>query len=72
VRFEYTDHAEEKILERKLDRKTIERTLIAPDRVMPATFDRKIAQRKMGNKLLRVVYEEKIVTAYYTKQERYG
>jgi hypothetical protein len=48
-----------------------------PDRVTEAAFDRKIAQGKVRNKLLRVVYEEAggvyiIITAYYTEAERYG
>lgn len=76
MQFEYTDHAEEKILERKLNRKVIESVVVTPDKVIPAAFNRKIAQRKIGNKLLRVVYEEEhevyiIVTAYYTEANRY-
>jgi hypothetical protein len=75
--FEYTDHAEDKILERKLLKKTIEEVVLKPDKVIPTAFNRKIAQRKMSNKLLRIVYEEEhevyiIVTAYYTEANRYG
>ena len=75
MQFEYTDHAEEKILERKLNRKTIESVVASPDKVVPTVFNRKIAQRKI-NKLLRVVYEEEhevyiIVKAYYTEANRY-
>ena len=77
MKFEYTDHAEEKILERKLSKEKIEHIVIMPDKVTEAAFDRKIAQGKVRNKLLRVVYEEAggvyiIITAYYTEAERYG
>lgn len=77
MKFEYTDHAEEKIQERKLSKEIIEGAVAMPDKVTDSVFDRKIAQRKVGNKLLRVVYEEVggvyiIITAYYTQAERYG
>jgi len=43
---------------------------------MEGRFGRKIAQKIVGRKLLRVVYEQEdnvymIVAAYYTKPERY-
>ena len=44
---------------------------------MDGTFDRKIAQRTIGNKLLPVVFEAQredgaflIITAYYAKKEK--
>ncbi len=72
----YTDHAEENINERKLSKKGIEDIVKNPEKVMDARFDRKIAQKILGDKLLRVIYEQEdnvyiIVTAYYTKPERY-
>ena len=77
MKFEYTSHAEEKLAERKLEKKLVEDTVAKPEKVIPSAFNRKIAQRKMSGKLLRVVYEEKdgtyiIVTAYYTEVGRYG
>jgi len=72
----YTDHAEENINERKLSKKGIEDIVKNPEKAMDARFDRKIAQKILGDKLLRVIYEQEdnvyiIVTAYYTKPERY-
>ena len=76
MKFEYTSHAEENIKERRLDKKLIENVVRNPDKVIIGKFGRKIAQRIIDNKLLRVVYEEKddiyiIITAYYTYPERY-
>ncbi|MBI2084643.1 MAG: DUF4258 domain-containing protein [Candidatus Aenigmarchaeota archaeon] len=76
MEFDYTDHAEENIKERKLSKKVIEDVIINPEKVIEGRFDRKIAQKIVGNKLLRVIYEQEdniyeIVTAYYTKRERY-
>lgn len=76
MKFDYTDHAEENIQERKLDKKIVEKVVKHPEKVTEGKFGRKIAQKISGSKLLRVVYEQKgnvyiIVTAYYTKHERY-
>lgn len=73
----YTTHAEENIDERKLSKKVIEDVVINPEKVSDSMFGRKIAQKVVGNKLLRVIYGHKgnvyiIITAYYTKSERYG
>lgn len=77
MKFEYTGHSEEKIQERKLSKDIIEDTVTMPEKVTESVFNRKIAQRRVKNKLLRVVYEEIgevyiIITAYYTEAERYG
>jgi len=62
--------------ERKLSRNLIENIIINPEKVIEGSFGRKIAQKIIGNKLLRVIYEQEnnvyiIITAYYTKPERY-
>ncbi len=73
----YTDHAEENIKERKLSKDVIESVIGKPEKTVEAKFGRKIAQRLVGRKLLRVIYEQEedniyiIVTAYYTKPDRY-
>jgi transcriptional regulator NrdR family protein len=77
MEFDYTDHAEENIKERKLSKKVIEDVVKNPEKVIDSRFRRKIAQKAIAGKLLRVIYEQKdnvyiIVTAYYTKPERYG
>ncbi|EQD32521.1 hypothetical protein B2A_13518 [mine drainage metagenome] len=77
MRFEYTHHVEEKIAERRLNKTVIEEVLLNPDKTTNAKFGRKITQRTIGNKVLRIIYEEKqdayiIITAYYTEVTRYG
>ena len=77
MEFDYTDHAEENITERKLSKKVIEDAVKNPDQILDGKFGRKIAQKIISKKLLRVIYEQEgnvyiIVTAYYTKPERYG
>lgn len=76
MKFDYTDHAEENIEERKLNKSIIEDVVKYPEKVLESKFGRKIAQKVVSNKLLRVIYEQKdnvyiIVTAYYTKPDRY-
>ena len=74
----YTDHAEENIRERKLIKQNIVDVVKNPDKFIEDGFGRKIAQKVIGSKLLRVVYEKGennvyiIITAYYTEPERYG
>ncbi len=77
MEFDYTDHAEENIQERRLSKKVVEDVVNNPGKVVEGKFGRRIAQRIAGGKLLRVIYEEGdnvyiIITAYYTKPERYG
>ncbi len=77
MKFEYTNHAEAKILERRLKKKLVEDIIIKPDRILPSVSNRKIAQRSVNGRLLRVIYEETgevyiIITAYYADIERYG
>lgn len=72
----YTDYAEDTIKDRALNKKIIEDALLKPDEVLEGRKARKIAHKIIKDKLLRVVYEieEKtyiVVTAYYTKPERY-
>ena len=52
----YTEHAEENIKERELDKAVIEDVIRDPDRVEHGKFNRKIAQKMVGVKLLRVIY----------------
>lgn len=76
MEFDYIDHAEENIKERNIDKKLIEDVVKKPDKLIDAGPSRKIAQRVIGNKLLRVIHEKQgntyiIVTAYYTSLKRY-
>jgi hypothetical protein len=74
--FIYTAHAEENILKRRLNKSIVEKTIQNPERIEVSRFGRKITQKTMDNKLLRVVYAEEhgiyiIITAYYTELHRY-
>ena len=75
--FIYTEHAIHKLKERLIDKKLVEFVLQNPDITVDSKFDRKIAQKFIEDKLLRVVFQKennvyKIITAYYTKSKRYG
>ncbi|MBI2676238.1 MAG: DUF4258 domain-containing protein [Candidatus Aenigmarchaeota archaeon] len=72
----YTDHAERQIAERKIPKEIIEATLLEPDAVTEGRFGRKIAQKAIKDRLLRIVYSTEngayiVITTYYTRQERY-
>ncbi len=56
MEFDYTVHAEEIIMERKMSKKTIEEVVKDAENVAEGRFGRKIAQRTLGKKLLRVIY----------------
>ena len=73
---EYTAHAEENIRKRRLDKRLIERVLKNPDKIFDSRFGRKIAQKVIEMKLLRIVFEQKdgtyiVITADYTEIGRY-
>ena len=59
MEFDYTEHAKENITERKLSKEAIEEVVKNPEKVTEGKFGRKIAQKNLGKKLLRVVYERR-------------
>ncbi len=72
----YTNHAEEKIAERKISKTLIEKFLKNPDTILDSKFGRKIAHKFIRDKLLRIVYTKEdetyiVITVYYTQPERY-
>lgn len=76
MKVEYTDYAEVKIRKRNLSKTQIENVLKNPDKIIESDEGRKIAQKVVGKYLLRVVFEDsgnayKVITAYYSKPERY-
>ena len=77
MKIEYTPHADFNINERKLNKKLIESIIKNPDKVVESKYERKIAQKIVGDKLIRVVYRKEsgkivVITAYPCKPERYG
>ena len=77
MKIEYTDHAEENLEERKIPKSLVESALENPDKTLEARSRRKIAQKIINNKLIRVIYEEqqgiyRVITVYYTGAGRYS
>jgi hypothetical protein len=76
MNFVYTDHAIQRMTERRISKESVEKAIKDPDDVSDTKFGRKVARKLVRNKLLRIVYEEDngsyiIITAYYTQPERY-
>lgn len=72
----YTEYAEDTIRDRAIPKQFIEDALLNPDSVVEGKKGRKIAQKKVGEKLLRIVFESNpnafmVITAYYTAAKRY-
>ena len=72
----YTDYAEETLLDRGVGKPDVERTICEPHSIVNGKKGRKIAQRIVGKKLLRVIYETEtnayiVITAYYASIRRY-
>lgn len=74
----YIPHALERMKERGISRELVEEVLLSPDNTLEGYFGRKVAQKRINGKLIRVVYEEKedevlVITAYITsKIRKYG
>ena len=77
MKVEYIPYAEETLLDRGISKKKVELSILKPLEVVDGKSGRKIAHKIFEGKLLRVVFEiedektYKVVTAYYTKPERY-
>lgn len=72
----YSDHAKQNMVERRISNKEVETTILNPEKLTDSKKGRIIAQKTIGNRILRVVYKETekvyiIVTLYYTKVGRY-
>jgi len=72
----YSDHAKQNMVERRISSKEVESTILNPEKLIDSKKGRMIAQKTIGNRLLRVIYKETekvyiIVTFYYTKVGRY-
>lgn len=72
----YTAYAEETLKDRGIGKEEIESALTNPAEIVKGKSGRRIAHKIVGDKLLRVVFETEakdyiVITAYYTKPERY-
>jgi hypothetical protein len=73
MRFLYTAHAEQRIVERGLSKKLIEGSILNYDQLVLSGFGRKIAEKSFKHKMLRVVFEKDdnvyiVVTAYFVRK----
>lgn len=63
----WTDHIIIQLVERKIAKELVEKTINNPDKVVTGKKNRKIYQKVMGDKLIRVVTEgESLITVYLT------
>ena len=75
--FVFTHHALGSIAENQLTKSLVEDALKRPDEIIDGHKGRKIAHKRVGTKLLRVVFQEYpdnvyiVITAYIAKPERY-
>jgi len=72
----YSNHAKEKIDERKISKRIIENALMHPDTIINSRAGTRIAHKLIRDRLLRIVYRiEKeryvVITVYYAHPERY-
>ena len=63
----WTDHIKKQLKERKIPEKYIEEALADPDKIVNGVKKRKIHQKIIGDRLLRVITDNNIlITAYFT------
>jgi transcriptional regulator NrdR family protein len=63
--WKWTDHIEMQLLERKISKESVETAINNPDQVIDGKRKRKIYQKLVGDKLLRVIAEDdNLITAY--------
>lgn len=72
----YSEHAKQNMLERRIPERVVLEALTFPDKLLDSRKSRKIAQKQIGNRLLRIIYKETekvyiIITVYYTRSDRY-
>lgn len=72
MNFKLTKHAKERMKRYNISTQQIEDALENPDRVIKGKFGRKIAQKRLNEKAIRVIYEGNlIITTYLARRERY-
>lgn len=71
---EFSDHAKERNLKRKIPKDRIIKTVKNPDEVLESVRDRKLRRKKFGEKILEVVTitegkEIIVITQYYLGEQ---
>lgn len=65
--WKWTDHIKIQLIERKIQKELVETAINNPDSTVTGKKNRKIYQKIIGNKLLRVVTEgNSLITVYLT------
>jgi hypothetical protein len=78
MHIKYIPHALARMEERGIPKELVEDTLKHPDKVIEGYLGRKVAQKNINGKVVRIIYEEDgenivVVTAYITsKLKKYG
>ena len=76
MEIQFIPHALERIEERGIPRELVEEVISNPEGVSEGYFGRKVAQKRLNGKLIRVIYEERsegvvvVITAYITSKVR--
>ena len=65
----WTDHIESQLIKRKIQKDTVLSAIHAPDSIVGGEQGRRVYQKKIGGKLLRVVVDgQKLITVYLTNK----
>ncbi|MEW6103136.1 MAG: DUF4258 domain-containing protein [bacterium] len=69
--WKWTEHIKIQLGERKISKELVEMAINNPDEIVDEGINRKVYQKIIGDKLIRVVTEETtLITAYLTKKIR--
>lgn len=67
MKWKWTDHIELQLAERKISRELVENAINNPDKIVEGKKNRKIYQKLIGDKLIRVITEgNNLITVYLT------
>lgn len=67
MHWKWTDHIEIQLIERKIPKELVETAINNSDKIVEGKKNRKIYQKIIGDKLIRVVTEgDNLITVYFT------
>ena len=71
MNWKWTDHIVLQLAERKIPKQLVETTINNPDKIIEGKKNRKIYQKVIGDKLMRVIAEgDNLITVYLTDKVR--
>ena len=65
MNWKWTDHIKQQLNEREIPEELINDALTLPDKIVDGKMERKIYQKIIGNKLIRVVTERDVLITVY-------